>query len=139
MPGNGLFIRGVLLACGENRFQFTPFQAQEELRAPLKRLVPELGPGNEFGRSLIDLGAAALQFRDEGRVIYSIGFRQWRMFTHRLLPFSFLSRASAFSASSRLISPSPSVSSLAKAASLPRNSRRETSPSRFRSILRNHK
>ena len=46
--------------------------------------------------------------------------------------------AFAFSASSTLIRPSPSVSILRNSSSLKRNSLRETSPSRLRSILRNH-
>ncbi len=42
-----------------------------------------------------------------------------------------------FSASAQLISPSPSVSSFRKASSSPKNSRRDTSPSLFRSMATN--
>ena len=47
----------------------------------------------------------------------------------------FLNNAAAFSASSRLMRPSPSVSMRRKSSAVPRNSRGETSPSRLRSIL----
>src|SRR5207302_11276071 len=65
----------------------------------------------------------------------SQGFLSPALFSASLACFCF---ASHWRASSALIRPSPSVSSMRNSSSLPRNSLGETSPSLLRSILVNH-